>query len=214
MSFGSESVDRPVSPDGPVARTTPRRNVLAEHPLLCVELEGFDAALGAWCRQVARPPHTAEDVEQQVKCTILERAVRVEDALGKRADPGWRRAYLCLCAKSIWLDMLRSTAVWTRAWRQIDETELDDAQARQHASCHEVVEAAQLQERAALLAQAINELHDERWRIIVVRYGLEGLSHVDVAREVELPVATERSYYSRALAELAARLQQFQHDLE
>jgi RNA polymerase sigma factor (sigma-70 family) len=214
MSFGSESSDRPAGSDDSLSRAAPRRDVLVEHPLLRAELQDFELVLDAWCRRVARPPYTAEDVEQQVKCTMLERAASVEAALAKRADHGWRRAYLCLYAKSIWLDMRRTAAVWTRDWKQVDPVDLDDARAGRHESLNELIEAAQRDEHATRVRHAIDELHDERWRIIVTRHGLEKVSHAEVARELGMTVGTERSYYARALDELASRLRGLEDELE
>ncbi|MGZ6049508.1 MAG: sigma-70 family RNA polymerase sigma factor [Phenylobacterium sp.] len=155
--------------------------------------EATSAKLFAVCLRILSDREEAEDVLQEVYVTIWRRADRFD--AGRASVMTW----VSTIARNRAIDRLRARGPMAYA-DQVDELEIADGRI----SAEAMLEARGEQGR---LQNCLSEL-DERTAKVIRTAFFEGVTYEALARRMETPLGTVKSWVRRGLAKLKGCLQQ------
>ena len=155
----------------------------------------------AVCRRILNDAHEAEDVASEVFFEFWNRRSHYDPS---RATP---RGYLLLLARSRAIDRYRSRmqrAARLESHQQVEpeSTAQDDPTA-----------VASHTELTAIATRALGQLEDRQRQALQLAF-FEGLTHVEVATKLDMPLGTVKSLIRRGLQKVRATLADFHAEAE
>jgi RNA polymerase sigma-70 factor (ECF subfamily) len=154
--------------------------------------EATSAKLFAVCLRILSDREESEDVLQDVYVTIWRRADRFDPARASVA------AWISTIARNRAIDRLRARGPLARA-EPVEDLEIADDQPGAEAKLFLADEAAELQRCLAEL--------DERTRAVIRTAFFEGVTYEALARRMDAPLGTVKSWIRRGLARLKGCLE-------
>lgn len=153
----------------------------------------------ALCKRILGSAQDAEDVTAEVFFEFWNRRERYDDARGTI------RAYVLLLARSRAIDLYRSKAK-ERARLEPGESHSKQDLVETHQTVHRDMSMKEFQNHAKSALAEIGE--KERVAIELAFY--DGLSHAQIASQLDSPLGTVKSHIRRGLAKLKQKLQQWE----
>jgi RNA polymerase sigma-70 factor (ECF subfamily) len=190
---------------GTVSEADPGRAELQDDQLLVAVGQGdrrafsrlyerYSAALLSICIRILRDRAEAEDVLEEVFWEVWRRRQRYD---GRRARP---LAYLAMLARSRAIDRLRFRKRRDPVWLAPD-----GVPAPMNAAASDPFEEAAAVQRRATVAEALLELPEPQRRAVELNF-FEGLSHLEIARQLGQPIGTVKTRIRKGLAAMRKAL--------
>lgn len=154
---------------------------------LCIAQYG--GLLWSMARTMCATRSETEDAVQEIFIAVWKNAGRYDPAKASE------RTYIAMIARRRLIDRLRA-AGRRPALDELEPAEAPSSQGRQH-----IERSAE----AALAANALAELESDKRRALELSV-CHGMSHTEIAEEMELPLGTVKSHVRRALALVRKRL--------
>ena len=137
-------------------------------------------------RRLLRNPTDAEDAVQEVFIELWQNAGRFDPAVASEAT------FIATIARRRLIDRHRKLS------RQIDQSSLPDESAMPG---QEILDRVELDDEAAKARRSLAQLRSEERKILELSI-YDGLSHSQIATEVDLPLGTVKTHSRRGLKRL------------
>lgn len=175
------------------------RRIVAKEPQALGELyDHYNQLLFGLILSILKKRTEAEDLLQEVFTQIWEKADQFD------AQSGSGYTWICTLTRNKAIDRLRSK-VYKEQKKQSSSLDDDDVHITLYSSDNNPLEDTILNERAALVKQAMEQLSDKQREVIEVAY-FEGKSQSEISEEFDVPLGTIKTRMRDAMIKLRTLL--------
>ncbi len=175
------------------------RRIVAKEPQALGELyDHYNKLLFGLILSILKKRTEAEDLLQEVFTLIWEKAYQFD------AQSGSGYTWICTIARNKAIDRLRSK-VYKEQKKQSSSLDDDDVHITLYSTERNPLEDTILNERAAKVTQAMNQLSDKQRQVIQVAY-FEGKSQSEISEEFDVPLGTIKTRMRDAMIKLRTLL--------